>query len=224
MVCIWKHCVDIKQRKSKREKSFLRIYFHTIINVQTLKGMQTSPIPVCLHDIFSPSKSTAYINFTFFPCSCSPAVFQAFERSESEEVTVITQLVRKILIIISRPARLLECLVSWGRENLFLIGNEITLIEMGRSQFMLSRTEMRLSLCNWDIVSLKTHCWSSQFIYFLIIIASQMKFHSLLLYCCGGGRLNSRRFKTSANKPKISTWLDETRVLNHQLWKQLWLR
>uniref|UniRef100_A0A3B3W2M1 non-specific serine/threonine protein kinase n=1 Tax=Poecilia latipinna TaxID=48699 RepID=A0A3B3W2M1_9TELE len=35
---------------------------------------------------------------------------EAFERSESEEVTVITQLVRKILIIISRPARLLECL------------------------------------------------------------------------------------------------------------------
>ena len=37
---------------------------------------------------------------------------QAYERSESEEVTVITQLVKKILIIISRPARLLECLVS----------------------------------------------------------------------------------------------------------------
>ncbi|MEQ2302817.1 Microtubule-associated serine/threonine-protein kinase 3 [Ameca splendens] len=35
---------------------------------------------------------------------------EAFERSESEEVTVITRLVRKILIIISRPARLLECL------------------------------------------------------------------------------------------------------------------
>uniref|UniRef100_A0A672JTN3 non-specific serine/threonine protein kinase n=1 Tax=Salarias fasciatus TaxID=181472 RepID=A0A672JTN3_SALFA len=35
---------------------------------------------------------------------------EAFERSESEEVSVITQLVRKILIIISRPARLLECL------------------------------------------------------------------------------------------------------------------
>ncbi|KAL4597415.1 Microtubule-associated serine/threonine-protein kinase 3-like, partial [Arapaima gigas] len=34
----------------------------------------------------------------------------AFERSESEEVTVITQLVKKILIVISRPARLLECL------------------------------------------------------------------------------------------------------------------
>ncbi|XP_053714702.1 microtubule-associated serine/threonine-protein kinase 3 isoform X3 [Synchiropus splendidus] len=35
---------------------------------------------------------------------------EAYERSESQEVTVIIQLVRKILIIISRPARLLECL------------------------------------------------------------------------------------------------------------------
>uniref|UniRef100_A0A8C4IMU1 non-specific serine/threonine protein kinase n=1 Tax=Dicentrarchus labrax TaxID=13489 RepID=A0A8C4IMU1_DICLA len=35
---------------------------------------------------------------------------EAYDRSESEEVTVIIQLVRKILIIISRPARLLECL------------------------------------------------------------------------------------------------------------------
>ncbi|XP_042353001.1 microtubule-associated serine/threonine-protein kinase 3 isoform X2 [Plectropomus leopardus] len=35
---------------------------------------------------------------------------EAYERSESEEVTVITKLVKKILIIISRPARLLECL------------------------------------------------------------------------------------------------------------------
>ncbi|TNN34427.1 Microtubule-associated serine/threonine-protein kinase 3 [Liparis tanakae] len=35
---------------------------------------------------------------------------EAYERSESDDVTVISQLVRKILIIISRPARLLECL------------------------------------------------------------------------------------------------------------------
>ncbi|XP_067168803.1 microtubule-associated serine/threonine-protein kinase 3 isoform X1 [Apteryx mantelli] len=35
---------------------------------------------------------------------------QAQERSESEEVKLIDQLVRKLLIIISRPARLLECL------------------------------------------------------------------------------------------------------------------
>uniref|UniRef100_A0A4W3HX87 non-specific serine/threonine protein kinase n=1 Tax=Callorhinchus milii TaxID=7868 RepID=A0A4W3HX87_CALMI len=34
----------------------------------------------------------------------------AYERSESEEVTFITQLVRKLLIVIARPARLLECL------------------------------------------------------------------------------------------------------------------
>lgn len=37
---------------------------------------------------------------------------QAHERSDSEEVGFIVQLVRKLLIIISRPARLLECLVS----------------------------------------------------------------------------------------------------------------
>ncbi|KAG7263270.1 hypothetical protein CRUP_011263 [Coryphaenoides rupestris] len=35
---------------------------------------------------------------------------EAYERSESEEVTVIIKLVKKLLIIISRPARLLECL------------------------------------------------------------------------------------------------------------------
>ncbi|XP_034469028.1 microtubule-associated serine/threonine-protein kinase 3 isoform X1 [Hippoglossus hippoglossus] len=35
---------------------------------------------------------------------------EAYERSESEEVPIITKLVKKILIIISRPARLLECL------------------------------------------------------------------------------------------------------------------
>ncbi|KAM9392078.1 microtubule-associated serine/threonine-protein kinase 1-like [Pholidichthys leucotaenia] len=34
----------------------------------------------------------------------------AFERSESSEVAFITELVKKLLIIISRPARLLECL------------------------------------------------------------------------------------------------------------------
>lgn len=36
---------------------------------------------------------------------------QAFERSESAEVAFVTELVKKLLIIISRPARLLECLV-----------------------------------------------------------------------------------------------------------------
>ncbi|KAM3865567.1 microtubule-associated serine/threonine-protein kinase 3 [Diretmus argenteus] len=35
---------------------------------------------------------------------------EAYERSESEEMTIIIKLVKKILIIISRPARLLECL------------------------------------------------------------------------------------------------------------------
>lgn len=36
---------------------------------------------------------------------------QAYERSESTELTFITELVKKLFIIISRPARLLECLV-----------------------------------------------------------------------------------------------------------------
>lgn len=44
-------------------------------------------------------------------CQPLPFCFQAYERSESEEVAIIVDLVRKILIIISRPARLLECLV-----------------------------------------------------------------------------------------------------------------
>ncbi|KAF5913693.1 hypothetical protein HPG69_017469 [Diceros bicornis minor] len=39
-----------------------------------------------------------------------PTCPQAHERSDSEEVGFIVQLVRKLLIIISRPARLLECL------------------------------------------------------------------------------------------------------------------
>ncbi|OPJ69178.1 hypothetical protein AV530_010029 [Patagioenas fasciata monilis] len=40
----------------------------------------------------------------------SPRVPQAYERSESEDLAFITQLVKRFLIIISRPARLLECL------------------------------------------------------------------------------------------------------------------
>ncbi|GAA6090903.1 microtubule-associated serine/threonine-protein kinase 1 isoform X1, partial [Tachysurus ichikawai] len=34
----------------------------------------------------------------------------AYERSESSELTFVIELVKKLLIIISRPARLLECL------------------------------------------------------------------------------------------------------------------
>lgn len=48
-----------------------------------------------------------------------PFCFQACERSESEEVAIIVDLVRKILIIISRPARLLECLVRPAEEKIF---------------------------------------------------------------------------------------------------------
>lgn len=46
------------------------------------------------------------------------APLQAHDRSDSEEVGFIVQLVRKLLIIISRPARLLECLVSLWPEAL----------------------------------------------------------------------------------------------------------
>lgn len=45
-----------------------------------------------------------------------PTRLQAHERSDSEEVGFVVQLVRKLLIIISRPARLLECLVSLSAE------------------------------------------------------------------------------------------------------------
>lgn len=47
------------------------------------------------------------------PCESIPSFppLQAYERSESLEVAFVTQLVKKLLIIISRPARLLECLV-----------------------------------------------------------------------------------------------------------------
>lgn len=37
---------------------------------------------------------------------------QAHERSESSEVAFVVQLVKKLMIVIARPARLLECLVS----------------------------------------------------------------------------------------------------------------
>lgn len=45
------------------------------------------------------------------PCLCV-YLHQAFERSESSEVAFVTELAKKLLIIISRPARLLECLVN----------------------------------------------------------------------------------------------------------------
>ncbi|XP_014822638.1 PREDICTED: microtubule-associated serine/threonine-protein kinase 2-like isoform X9 [Poecilia mexicana] len=42
--------------------------------------------------------------------SLEKLLHDAHERSESEEVTFVTQLVKKLMIIIARPARLLECL------------------------------------------------------------------------------------------------------------------
>jgi hypothetical protein len=51
---------------------------------------------------------------------------QAYERSESSEVAFVTELVKKLLIIISRPARLLECLVRTENRTL----NTITVMVM----------------------------------------------------------------------------------------------
>lgn len=45
------------------------------------------------------------------PVALSSLCLQAHERSESVEVTFVTQLVKKLMIVIARPARLLECLV-----------------------------------------------------------------------------------------------------------------
>lgn len=56
---------------------------------------------------------------------------QAYERSESEEVAIIVQLVRKILIIISRPARLLECLVRSAHARIALSGVGLRPIHTG---------------------------------------------------------------------------------------------
>lgn len=52
------------------------------------------------------------------------SVCQAYERSESSELTFVIELVKKLFIIISRPARLLECLVSsiTSKENWLVIG------------------------------------------------------------------------------------------------------
>lgn len=44
---------------------------------------------------------------------CLSVLYQAYERSESSELTFVIELVKKLFIIISRPARLLECLVSF---------------------------------------------------------------------------------------------------------------
>lgn len=51
-------------------------------------------------------------------CFLSHLRIQAHERSESVEVTFVTQLVKKLMIIIARPARLLECLVRKNGKKL----------------------------------------------------------------------------------------------------------
>lgn len=86
---------------------------------------------MCLCSIFWVKKKTCYIaqrrfhwalyalvwikeaeDLNLNVSSClSLSACQAFERSESSEVAFVTELVKKLLIIIARPARLLECLV-----------------------------------------------------------------------------------------------------------------
>lgn len=51
-------------------------------------------------------------DYLFFLSICE----QSTERSDSEEVNFIRELVKKILIIIARPARLLECLVRFSNQ------------------------------------------------------------------------------------------------------------
>lgn len=60
--------------------------------------------------ILLPSPSLSFSRFSSPLLSHAP-LSQAYERSESSEVAFVTELVKKLLIIISRPARLLECLV-----------------------------------------------------------------------------------------------------------------
>ena len=76
-----------------------------------MQSQETNVTTIALHNVFfhtrlTPSTKNRPALLFFFD--------QAYERSESEEVTVIIKLVKKILIIISRPARLLECLVRRG--------------------------------------------------------------------------------------------------------------
>lgn len=68
---------------------------------------------------YGPAHSWAGLPLWAWPHQAYLGTLQAHERSDSAEVGFIVQLVRKLLIIISRPARLLECLVSrhrgpWG--------------------------------------------------------------------------------------------------------------
>lgn len=55
----------------------------------------------------------------WYQLSFSVCVSQAYKRSESSELTFVTELVKKLLFIIARPARLLECLVRYNMFCLF---------------------------------------------------------------------------------------------------------
>lgn len=64
---------------------------------------------------------TRGLSLSISECFLSSLCIQAHERSESVEVTFVTQLVKKLMIIIARPARLLECLVRKTLTATFLL-------------------------------------------------------------------------------------------------------
>lgn len=85
-------------------------------------------VAVCLS--LSPS------TFLSLSLPLSISLSQAYERSESSEVAFVTELVKKLLIIISRPARLLECLVRTEHRTL----NTITVMVMVMGVFTVTFT------------------------------------------------------------------------------------
>lgn len=68
-----------------------------------------------LHDVSCKEGALTSDSVSLAGLSLTHSVFpphQAYERSESSELNFVIELVKKLFIIISRPARLLECLVS----------------------------------------------------------------------------------------------------------------
>lgn len=83
---------------------------------------------------------------------------QAHERSESVEVTFVTQLVKKLMIIIARPARLLECLVR----NSDLHHLCLKLLEKGDQMFYSLTAVLHSPSCRSLILRSSTTCWRQQ--------------------------------------------------------------
>lgn len=74
---------------------------------------------LCTTQLFVPRASSAQPRPALAQPRCASgslsqplSSLQAHERSESSEVAFVMQLVKKLMIVIARPARLLECLVS----------------------------------------------------------------------------------------------------------------